>query len=317
MTCRTTTRRRPAFTLVELLVTIAIMGVMTALLLPAVQSAREASRRTVCMNHLKQLSLATLNYAETHGALPRMWLSYRRAPWDNFSWRAELLPFMEEQALHDALDLQQTPISSVNRVSVAQHVATLQCPSAPNAPRQIRELGVDGMMQSNLSVGAHDFVAVFQVLSRSMHRSYPYRGIWNGHRELKFAEIPSINTVPMDETSAWQRSKPSKLRSAKDGRSKTVLLVEQAGKPAGHGSHANANEHEPSEGAWATCDYGTFFANGVNTHNYYDPFGFHGGALAAMCDGAVVLLPESIPPEILVAIFSRDGNEIVGVHDWQ
>jgi hypothetical protein len=129
--------------------------------------------------------------------------------------------------------------------------------------------------------------------------------------------MPAIDFVQIDEGSARLRADAGKLRNALDGRSKTALIVEQAGKPVGRGVSPEAALHPPSEGAWATCDYGTFFGNGVNSHNYYDPFGFHQGAVIAMCDGSVMLMPESMPREIIVALLSRDGSEIITASDWQ
>src|SRR5678815_5431127 len=89
-------RLRPAFTLVELLVVIAIIGVLVALLLPAVQSAREASRRTQCTNNVRQIGLGVANYESTHRAMPP----------GNYhsvfgSWLVWLLPYVEQQALRD------------------------------------------------------------------------------------------------------------------------------------------------------------------------------------------------------------------------
>jgi len=86
---------RAAFTLVELLVVIAIIGVLVALLLPAVQAAREAARRTQCLNHLKQIGIALHNYNDTFGNLPN---SRRDA---SFTWLVTILPFTEQTALYD------------------------------------------------------------------------------------------------------------------------------------------------------------------------------------------------------------------------
>jgi prepilin-type N-terminal cleavage/methylation domain-containing protein/prepilin-type processing-associated H-X9-DG protein len=85
--------RSSAFTLVELLVVIAIIGVLVALLLPAVQAAREAARRTQCLNHLKQIGLAMHNYNDTYGTLPN---SRRDA---SYTWMAQILPQIEQPAL--------------------------------------------------------------------------------------------------------------------------------------------------------------------------------------------------------------------------
>ena len=94
--------RRQAFTLVELLVVIAIIGVLIALLLPAVQQAREAARRMTCTNHLKQLGLGMHNYESTHTVLPR--LGQRDA---DFSVQARLLPYLEQGNLYELLDFSQ------------------------------------------------------------------------------------------------------------------------------------------------------------------------------------------------------------------
>jgi len=86
------------FTLVELLVVIAIIGVLVALLLPAVQSAREASRRTKCMNNLKQQALAAHNHEDTYKAFPYA-RKYDR--WDTYTWSQKILPFIEQQNVYE------------------------------------------------------------------------------------------------------------------------------------------------------------------------------------------------------------------------
>lgn len=96
--------RKPAFTLVELLVVIAIIGILIALLLPAVQAAREAARRSQCTNNLKQIGLAMHNYHDTHKVLPLGSFNLREVwPSNGTNWRALILPFMEQTSVHDQL----------------------------------------------------------------------------------------------------------------------------------------------------------------------------------------------------------------------
>ena len=102
---------RSGFTIIELLVAIAIIGLLIALLLPAVQQARAAARKTQCANNLKQLGLATHSFHDTHGAFPpaRLILNVPRTAIDNGgilvgldepTWLVRLLPFMEQSSRH-------------------------------------------------------------------------------------------------------------------------------------------------------------------------------------------------------------------------
>src|SRR5688572_10057430 len=95
-------KRRSGFTLVELLVVIAIIGVLVALLLPAVQAAREAARRAQCNNQMKQLALACHNFHDTFNSVPPVDIS------DNFAtWAVFILPYIEQPALYSEWNIKK------------------------------------------------------------------------------------------------------------------------------------------------------------------------------------------------------------------
>ena len=96
---------RRGFTLVELLVVIAIIGILIALLLPAVQAAREAARRMQCTNNLKQLALACHNHHDTNGELPSGTMCDPSRGSFGFSWIAQVLPHIEMESLYDTCEV--------------------------------------------------------------------------------------------------------------------------------------------------------------------------------------------------------------------
>src|SRR5262245_30040010 len=99
--------RRDGFTLVELLVVIAIIGVLVALLLPAVQSARESSRRTKCQNNLKQWALAALNHESAYAKFP---YGNKADVLDSYTWMHLSLPYVEQQALFEMFQNLGAPV---------------------------------------------------------------------------------------------------------------------------------------------------------------------------------------------------------------
>jgi prepilin-type N-terminal cleavage/methylation domain-containing protein/prepilin-type processing-associated H-X9-DG protein len=140
-------RSRPlAFTLVELLVVIAIIGVLVALLLPAVQAARESARRTQCVNNLKQLAIATHNFHDNYQRFPQNGSKFSQGSGTcctefSWSWIARTLPFFEQNPLF--LEAGIDDKSMTNNPSIAKSIKTLFCPSdvsmlASNTPSKTR-----------------------------------------------------------------------------------------------------------------------------------------------------------------------------------
>jgi prepilin-type processing-associated H-X9-DG protein len=307
-------------TLVELLVVISIVGVLLALVLPAVQTARESARRTQCTNNLRQQSVAVNLYAGQHaGKLPALWRSANVRPWDNFSWRVSLLPFLESQSVYDALRLSEPPLAGVNCEALSVILEPFQCPSTPSYLRRIAELGFAESRYTDLQVAAHDYVAVHDVSTPV--QQYPLRGAFNGGPDLQSTREPftsdPMSQGPIDRRSPRLRILPGHQKLIVDGLSQTAMLVEQAGKPLQFTAGRVATEIDPSEGAWGTCDFSSFYSDGVNRHNHSGPYGFHTGANVAMCDGSVHLWPEEMAVEVVVALLSRDAAEIISPADWQ
>lgn len=122
--------RRSGFTLIELLVVIAIIGILVALLLPAIQAAREAARRMSCNNNLKQIGLALQNYESTYRVFPPSATLPRSRVGDSWSAQARILPYLEEASLYDEINFDLNYKSSPQIMTT--RVDTYQCPSEVN-----------------------------------------------------------------------------------------------------------------------------------------------------------------------------------------
>ncbi len=128
---------RRGFTLVELLVVIAIIGILVALLLPAVQAARESARRAQCQNNLKQIGLGLLNYHDSYKALP-FGAPSKFGLGVGGTWAAHLLPYIEEQNVYSALDFKVSLSDPKNRTAVTTVIATFVCPTDQTAGQPLQ-----------------------------------------------------------------------------------------------------------------------------------------------------------------------------------
>ncbi|MEO7403446.1 MAG: DUF1559 domain-containing protein [Burkholderiales bacterium] len=118
---------RPAFTLVELLVVIAIIGILVALLLPAIQAAREAARRTQCINNIRQLGLANQMYHDTYKYLP---VDINAQNNVRPTLYLQMLPFMEGSTIKDAYNFGVNTLNDANLALLSRDEPSLRCPSS-------------------------------------------------------------------------------------------------------------------------------------------------------------------------------------------
>ncbi|MBX3426635.1 MAG: DUF1559 domain-containing protein [Pirellulales bacterium] len=146
-------RRRSGFTLVELLVVIAIIGVLVALLLPAIQAAREAARRTDCINRLRQSLLAALNYESAIGKIVTHGDVYvvNNAPAGALSSQARLLPYMENKAVHDLVNQNAHWRDNSNRLARFTPLPFLRCPSGKDLELTEVDAGMNATLPPELN----------------------------------------------------------------------------------------------------------------------------------------------------------------------
>ena len=240
-------RSKTAFTLVELLVVIAVIGILVAILLPAVQAAREAARVITCKNNLKQNSLAVIQFTGAQRHFPVFRQQARQEETESFapshhgpSWRAQILPFIEELNLNLQLEtsLDGEKFFDVGRGTnvhlLSSHIPVFTCPSTPASDERIRTLGIP----------------VLRLLDDYIRERGYGGGGWSGRRDYSacylvrrvdseveyfpgmFFVTARVTTGPApNHRPQYFQKRPGRLIDVEDGLSKTVMLYEQAGLP--------------------------------------------------------------------------------------
>lgn len=334
-------RQRSAFTLIELLVVIAIIGVLVALLLPAVQKARDAAARVQCQNNLRQIALGLHNFHDTFKVFPQN----HRPPGAlagsvRERWFTQILEFVEQDALGKAYDPTTNWDSATNTPITSLQLAVAKCPSAPNPTRF--DNNPAGSSPYGWGTNNPPIIGVTD-----------YSGVYGVHPAFSAATgLVPANPYGVITNANGADPYPVAITDIKDGTSNTILVAESAGKPflfnqGGVQQGLNLTQHGVNGAGWArpaseiwligfadkagTIPGGSFTinaANGVDTLGVYplavpagaalgtdgsgQIFGFHaGGANIALADGSVRLIASNISPAILAALVTRANGDVV------
>lgn len=313
------------FTIIELLVVIAIIGVLLALLLPAVQMVRESGRRVSCGNQIRQLAMALENYSSARGSLPTgacnqspnasnpVTLSDLRTP---DTWFAEILPFREQIDLYDQFDFSQGSGSIANAGLVATELSGVKCPS-DDATSSICEHRCHWFSYPTASRMVGLWYAASSgnspLWGQCSFCSPPYPATSN-QRCCNGADRGADGKPSGAFGLAHQRLKYAELS---DGLSQTILLGETLPRENSHNgaytghfpiiaTNIPINTFVPLDmlpgGPLHQVNYGE--ASGIKSRH-------PDGAYVAYCDGSVHFLGESISFDALLNLGSRQGGEVV------
>lgn len=228
-------RQRPGFTLVELLVVIAIIGVLVALLLPAVQAAREAARRSQCLNNFKQLALANQMHHDSFRFLPVDINRSPNKPKHRPQLYVQMLPFMEGSAIRAAYNFNAGPLDANNLPLVSRVEPTMACPSDES---QIHTVGGnDNGGDRKTSYGFNHGYGTYGQLANNSARRGPFYanpgvaapGLMAENAEAEFYRFGTATSANKDKDNSGQQIN---FKQISDGLSNTYLQLEMRQVPS-------------------------------------------------------------------------------------
>jgi len=307
MSCR---NRRCAYTLIELLVIIAIIAVLIGLLLPAVQKVREAANRISCSNKLKQIGLALHHHHDTHGVFPPGWaqspftVPQGKIVQGGHGTFAFLLPYLEQEALARKYHWDKRAQGPENQEVATTQMKALQCPSA-EPDRWTTAVEDPGNYAYGGRGACGDYAGIKEI-------------------DTRLAELGLINW-PTNNRGVLTFNYLTRIADIKDGTAQTILVAECAGRPQLWRAGRPVPETYVTGGVWVG---GTLlFGQGstpdgatkpgpcaINCTNDREVYSFHpGGANAVFADGSVHFLGASMDIRVLGGLVTRAGEEVVTV----
>jgi prepilin-type N-terminal cleavage/methylation domain-containing protein/prepilin-type processing-associated H-X9-DG protein len=312
--------KRTAFTLVELLVVLAIIGMLVALLLPAIQAAREAGRRTSCQNNLRQLGLALHNFHSVRKVLPASGWNVAGVgnPKGKFvGWRPLILPHIEESALQRMYDFDINWWEGGNLSVGLFPLSVFRCPSVPERKEVTAAVAKPPRpaLTFSGSLAPTDYEAIMGVQA---------------------TVNPDRYATPATNRSAMYRNSAIRMTQITDGTANTILVVECAARPLTFRGRVARPDLANDQGQGWIDSEGPFSLDGsnddgslqgqgsaatpvaINATNENEPYSFHtGGANSLFADSHVRFIAETVPLEVFAGLCTRAGGEVAKSEgDW-
>jgi prepilin-type N-terminal cleavage/methylation domain-containing protein len=305
-------RARKGFTLVELLVVIAIIGVLVALLLPAVQAAREAARRMSCGNNLRQIGIALQNYHEVTNCLP-----VARNPYPLVqSALARILPFVEQGNVHQLVDYTQPLSAAANQVALATSIKLFVCPSDGQKGRVPgAETGGTNYVVNNGS-GTVGFGLIASGDGLFTQTNVGFRQITDGLSNTAAASESTLGTgrtatgtMPLDAHRDILEVPGGNDPTPADCQAAAGAWVGQRGAKWLDGHYGNSLYNHYYQPNAATWDCG----NGSHNKGLWSARSWHtGGVNLLAADGSLRMVGNQVELGIWRALATREGGEAAG-----